>query len=144
MVALNDRCTHAASRLSSGRIRRGAIMCPLHGARFDLADGRCIGGAYPAVRQFDLRVVDGMVEIAVPARPPGMDETPVESERARLCNALGARRSARPYGRVKQKWESIHALYRPCRRPPCPARMLETYADAVTLRCAGMGRDMGR
>ena len=77
-VALNDRCTHAASRLSSGRIRRGAIMCPLHGARFDLAAGRCIGGAYPAVRQFALRVVDGMVEVAVPARPPGMVDTPVE------------------------------------------------------------------
>jgi len=79
LVAINDRCTHAASRLSTGRIRRGAIMCPLHGARFDLADGRCIGGAYPAVRQFALRVVDGMVEVEVPGRAPGMDETPVEA-----------------------------------------------------------------
>lgn len=79
LVAINDRCTHAASRLSTGRIRRGAIMCPLHGARFDLADGRCIGGAYPAVRQFALRVVDGMVEVEVPNRTPGMDETPVEA-----------------------------------------------------------------
>jgi nitrite reductase/ring-hydroxylating ferredoxin subunit len=78
LVAINDRCTHAASRLSTGRIRRGAIMCPLHGARFDLADGRCIGGAYPAVRQFGLRVVDGMVEVEIPTRAPGMDETPVE------------------------------------------------------------------
>lgn len=76
LVAINDRCTHAASRLSTGRIRRGAIMCPLHGARFDLADGRCVGGAYPPVRQFALRVVDGVVEVEVPARPPGMDETP--------------------------------------------------------------------
>jgi anthranilate 1,2-dioxygenase ferredoxin component len=45
--AVNDRCTHAASMLSTGRIRRGAVMCPLHGARFDLATGTCIGGPYP-------------------------------------------------------------------------------------------------
>lgn len=77
LVAVNDRCTHAAARLSGGRIRRGALMCPLHGARFDLADGRCIGGAYPALRRFELRVVDGTVEVAVPQTPPAMDETPV-------------------------------------------------------------------
>jgi nitrite reductase/ring-hydroxylating ferredoxin subunit len=77
LTALNDRCTHQAARLSTGRIRRGAIMCPLHGARFDLADGRCIGATYPALRQFELRVVDGSVEVLVPAAPPGMQETPV-------------------------------------------------------------------
>ncbi|NKJ44334.1 MULTISPECIES: Rieske (2Fe-2S) protein [unclassified Novosphingobium] len=78
IVAVNDRCTHAAARLSTGRIRRGALMCPLHGARFDLADGRCIGGAYPTLRRFPVRVANGVVEVAVPATPPGMDETPVE------------------------------------------------------------------
>lgn len=77
IVAVNDRCTHAAARLSTGRIRRGALMCPLHGARFDLADGRCIGGAYPALRRFPVREADGVVEVAVPTTPPGMDETPV-------------------------------------------------------------------
>jgi nitrite reductase/ring-hydroxylating ferredoxin subunit len=77
LLAVNDRCTHQAARLSTGRIRRGAIMCPLHGARFDLADGRCIGAAYPALRQFDLRVVEGAVEVLVPNAPPGMQETPV-------------------------------------------------------------------
>jgi Rieske-like [2Fe-2S] domain len=67
----------STARLSNGRIRRGAIMCPLHGARFNLADGRCIGAAYPSVRQFDLRVVDGSAEVLVPTAPPGMQETPV-------------------------------------------------------------------
>ena len=75
--AVNDRCPHAASPLSTGRIRRGTIMCPLHGARFDLATGVCIGGAYPALRSFPLRVRDGTVEVALPDRAPGMDETHV-------------------------------------------------------------------
>lgn len=75
--AVNDRCTHQASLLSSGRIRRGAIMCPLHGARFEVATGRCMGGAYKDLRRFPVRVEAGMIEVAVPEGPPGMDEIPV-------------------------------------------------------------------
>ena len=75
--AVNDRCTHQASQLSPGRLRRGAIMCPLHGARFEAATGRCIGGAYADLRRFDLRVTDGTIEVAVPATPPGPHERPV-------------------------------------------------------------------
>jgi len=77
LVAINDRCTHQAARLSTGRIRRGAVMCPLHGARFELASGRCLGGAYPAVRRFELRVEEGMVEVLVPDAAPSMEETAI-------------------------------------------------------------------
>ncbi len=77
--AVNDRCTHQAALLSGGRIRRGAVMCPLHGARFEMATGRCIGGAYKDLRTFDLRVEDGQIEVCVPDEPPGMEEVPVES-----------------------------------------------------------------
>jgi 3-phenylpropionate/trans-cinnamate dioxygenase ferredoxin subunit len=76
-TALNDRCTHQAALLSGGRIRRGAVMCPLHGARFDVATGRCIGAAYRDLRIFPLRIADGMIEVAVPDTPPGIDELPV-------------------------------------------------------------------
>ena len=75
--AVNDRCTHQAALLSTGRIRRGAVMCALHGARFELATGRCLGAAYRDLRQFALRVNDGMIEVSVPDQPPGMDELPV-------------------------------------------------------------------
>lgn len=75
--ALNDRCSHAASPLSTGRLRHGAIMCPLHGARFDLASGRCIGGTYRAVRSFAVRTAGDWLEIAVPAAPPGPSEAPL-------------------------------------------------------------------
>ena len=49
--AVIDRCSHQASPLHSGRVRRGLVMCPLHGARFELASGRCLGGPYPALRK---------------------------------------------------------------------------------------------
>jgi anthranilate 1,2-dioxygenase ferredoxin component len=76
-TALNDRCTHQASLLSGGRIRRGAVMCPLHGARFEVASGKCIGGAYRDLRVFPLRIEEGMIQVAVPDTPPGIDELPV-------------------------------------------------------------------
>lgn len=75
--ALNNRCTHQAAMLSPGKIRRGAIMCPLHGARFEVATGRCVGGAYADLRRFDLRTQDGMIEVSVPSAPPGPQERPV-------------------------------------------------------------------
>jgi anthranilate 1,2-dioxygenase ferredoxin component len=75
--AVNDRCTHAASMLSTGRIRRGAVMCPLHGARFDLATGTCIGGAYAALRKFPLRITDGIIEVGVPSSVPSIADLPV-------------------------------------------------------------------
>ena len=77
--AVNDRCTHAASPLSGGRIRRGAIMCPLHGARFELASGRCLGGGYRSLRSFALRVADGRIAVAVPDSPPSMEDMPVRA-----------------------------------------------------------------
>lgn len=72
--ALNDRCSHAASLLSTGRIRRGAVMCPLHGARFNIQTGACIGGPYQALRQFELRVTAGQIEVAVPDEAPGPED----------------------------------------------------------------------
>lgn len=74
--AINDRCTHQASMLSSGRIRRGAIMCPLHGARFDVGTGKCIGGAYRDLRVFALRIESGMIQVQVPDQPPGFEDLP--------------------------------------------------------------------
>jgi nitrite reductase/ring-hydroxylating ferredoxin subunit len=81
LYAMNDRCSHAASLLSPGRIRHNAIMCPLHGARFELDSGRCIGGAHRPVRVFKVRENDGWIEVAVPEAGPSPNESPVISAR---------------------------------------------------------------
>jgi nitrite reductase/ring-hydroxylating ferredoxin subunit len=36
---VENRCSHREEKLTGGRIRRGQIMCPVHGARFDLRTG---------------------------------------------------------------------------------------------------------
>ena len=75
--AVNVRCTHQAALLSPGRVRRGAVMCPLHGARFDVLTGKCLGAAYPDLRTFPVRVEAGQIAVEVPTEPPGPNEMPV-------------------------------------------------------------------
>jgi NAD(P)H-dependent nitrite reductase small subunit len=60
VYALDDVCTHALALLSQGFIEDGAVECPLHGARFDIATGRCV--APPAtvdLRTYEVRVEAG-------------------------------------------------------------------------------------
>ncbi len=78
--ALINRCTHqAASFAPDGRVRRGAIMCPLHGARFKLEDGSCMGAVdYKPLMRFELREdAQGWIEVAVPDEAPGPEHLPV-------------------------------------------------------------------
>jgi 3-phenylpropionate/trans-cinnamate dioxygenase ferredoxin subunit len=64
LYAVEDKCTHEDFELSAGTIDEadGSIECVLHGARFDLRDGRALcGPAYRPVARFPVRVVDGVV-----------------------------------------------------------------------------------
>src|SRR3546814_194848 len=75
--AVIDRCPHAASDLASGRVKRNRVVCPLHGAMFDLTDGKCVAGPYPALKLFATQVVDGWIEVMVPTDPPPPQWQPV-------------------------------------------------------------------
>jgi len=77
LFGFNDRCPHQAALLSPGKVRRGAIMCPLHGARFRIETGECIGGAYPPLRLFPVEIHDGMIRVELPNEPPGPGECPL-------------------------------------------------------------------
>ena len=62
--ALDDLCTHAEARMSEGRLRRGRLICPMHGAAFDLSDGRPLSGpATRALRCHEVRVQAGVIEV---------------------------------------------------------------------------------
>jgi nitrite reductase/ring-hydroxylating ferredoxin subunit len=61
--AIDDRCPHAGASFEGGRIRGKLIACPLHGARFDLSNGKCLGGAYKPVSCFSVKLEDGQVSV---------------------------------------------------------------------------------
>ena len=46
--AIDDICTHDGGPLADGELEGYAIICPRHGARFDVRDGRVL--ALPATR----------------------------------------------------------------------------------------------
>ena len=68
VFALDNICTHAHARLSEGRLRATRLSCPLHGACFDIRDGRVLGSpAEMPLPTHAVRVVDGTIEVAVGA-----------------------------------------------------------------------------
>ena len=70
VYAIDDVCTHEFAMLSQGFIEGGAIECPLHQARFDIATGRCL--APPAttdLRRYAVRIEGD--DIYVCAAPQG-------------------------------------------------------------------------
>lgn len=64
--ALDDICSHAYARMSEGRLRGCRLICPLHGASFDVRDGSVLGApATTPLAVHRLRIVDGQVEVAL-------------------------------------------------------------------------------
>jgi 3-phenylpropionate/trans-cinnamate dioxygenase ferredoxin subunit len=71
--ALENRCSHTGALLTRGRIRGDCIVCPVHGARFQLRDGKHLTPpASSGLVTFAVRVIDGQVEVSpLPIDPPG-------------------------------------------------------------------------
>lgn len=66
--ALDDVCSHAYAHMSEGRLRGCRLICPLHGASFDVRDGRVLGApATTPLAVHALRIVDDQVEVALGA-----------------------------------------------------------------------------
>jgi len=66
LYAIGDVCTHDDGPLGEGELDGFQVICPRHGARFDVRDGRAV--ALPAVQDtpsYPVRVVDGWIEIGL-------------------------------------------------------------------------------
>lgn len=62
--AVENLCSHALATFDDGRMRGYRLMCPLHGATFDIRDGSVAGApATRPIRSYPLRVVDGTIEV---------------------------------------------------------------------------------
>ncbi len=65
VFAVSNQCTHAQATFEEGRIRGYRLVCPLHGAMFDLRSGEPNGTlAKQPLKTFPIRVdPDGSIEI---------------------------------------------------------------------------------
>jgi 3-phenylpropionate/trans-cinnamate dioxygenase ferredoxin subunit len=67
LYAIGDVCTHDEGPLGDGEIEGCDIICPRHGARFDIRTGKTMGlPAVVDIPAYPVRVRDGMIEIGIP------------------------------------------------------------------------------
>jgi 3-phenylpropionate/trans-cinnamate dioxygenase ferredoxin subunit len=69
LLAIEDRCSHDDGPLAEGDWEQDdcVVVCPRHGARFDLRSGRPLSlPAYEPVDTYPVHVVDGVVRVHVP------------------------------------------------------------------------------
>jgi nitrite reductase/ring-hydroxylating ferredoxin subunit/uncharacterized membrane protein len=64
IYALAETCSHLGGPLSEGALKNGGIVCPWHGSRFALADGRVLDGpaTFP-VPCLETRIHEGQIEV---------------------------------------------------------------------------------
>lgn len=55
LYAIDNVCTHDDGPLGEGRLQRGRVICPRHGAAFDAKTGKVL--SLPAVRDVDAYAV---------------------------------------------------------------------------------------
>ena len=65
--AVSNECTHAKATFDGARLRRFRLICPLHGAMFDVRTGEPNGQlARGALTVYPTRITDsGVVEVSV-------------------------------------------------------------------------------
>lgn len=60
--AIDDACTHDGASLAGGEVQGDEVVCPRHGARFNIRTGAVTAPpAYEAVHVFPVRVANGQV-----------------------------------------------------------------------------------
>lgn len=69
LFAIGDVCTHDDGPLGDGELDKYEVVCPRHGARFDIRTGKTMGlPAIVDIPAYPVRVVNDMIEIGFPQR----------------------------------------------------------------------------
>src|SRR5215213_8859670 len=64
--AVNNICSHAYARLDEGRLRGHRLICPLHGASFDIRTGAVLGAPAAApIASYPVRIAGDYIEVQV-------------------------------------------------------------------------------
>lgn len=65
--AIDDVCSHDDGPLGEGELDGHEIICPRHGARFDVRNGKSLTPpAVQDIQYYPTRITDGQLEIGIP------------------------------------------------------------------------------
>lgn len=71
LFAISSYCTHAGGPLEKGRLDGSVVTCPWHGSRFDVTNGKVVGGpASSPESTYPVKVEGEDIMIEVKARAP--------------------------------------------------------------------------
>ena len=66
LYAIEDRCSHDGGELASGMCVDDEIICPRHGARFCLRNGKALTPpAYEDIQVYPVRIMDGIIQVDI-------------------------------------------------------------------------------
>ncbi len=65
--AVNNLCAHAEARLSEEKLKGCKVLCPLHGAAFDVKDGSALSRpASKPIATYPLKTEGNTIKISAP------------------------------------------------------------------------------
>jgi 3-phenylpropionate/trans-cinnamate dioxygenase ferredoxin subunit len=65
--AIADVCSHDDGPVGEGILEGYEIICPRHGARFDVRNGQVLAlPAFVDIPSYPVRIIDGQVEVGLP------------------------------------------------------------------------------
>lgn len=65
--AIDDLCPHMGASLGAGEVHGGVVSCPWHAWRFRVCDGTWTDNPKLKIDAFEVRVVDGAIQVRLPA-----------------------------------------------------------------------------
>jgi 3-phenylpropionate/trans-cinnamate dioxygenase ferredoxin component len=69
LFAIGDICSHDNGPLGDGSVEGNEVICPRHGARFNLATGKATSlPALTDIPVYPVRLVGGMIQIGIPVK----------------------------------------------------------------------------
>jgi nitrite reductase/ring-hydroxylating ferredoxin subunit len=63
--AIDDACTHIGAPLHEGQLMGQCVVCPWHGATFQLATGQGTPPAHGPVKRYPVRISGNDIEVAI-------------------------------------------------------------------------------
>lgn len=67
LYAIGDICSHDGNVLDEAPVEGNVIVCPRHGARFDVRNGKAVGlPAVVDIPAYPVRTREGKIEVGVP------------------------------------------------------------------------------
>lgn len=65
--AFKNLCPHQAQPLTNARVRMGKVICPFHGAQFELSNGASVGTlTKSSLTTYAVQIQDEMVQVLLP------------------------------------------------------------------------------